>query len=147
MTDKGKFNVQTMDGACRGRASARLAYAQGWERGEEYVRAWTSAHGDAIFYVGSVVGRTDRKLGNSKVDVPTLFYKIIVDPRTGQGLVFVTKNEATPQQSLARFPHPVAYIEQLTNLTFPLPGNFTLATARTDAQLKAWRTAKKDKCS
>src|SRR5438045_1031442 len=59
--------------------------AQGWERGEEYVRAWALARRDVEVYVGSIVRRADKKRGTSAVDIPKFFYKVVIDPNAGEG--------------------------------------------------------------
>ncbi len=121
--------------------------AQGWERGEEYVRAWALARGEVQIYVGSVVRRTDKKLGASAVDIPKFFYKVVIDPNTGEGFGIIMAQKRIKKQPLAPFTHPILYIEQMAHLRLPLPANFKLVAAPSDASLKAWRKAKKAKCT
>jgi endonuclease G, mitochondrial len=119
---------------------------QGWERGEEYVRAWALDRKEVEVYVGAVVSSGDEPLGDDKVDIPSAFYKVIVDPQTKEVFAFVMKQEPVAKQPLDQFVTKVADIEKMANVTLPLPNDYTEASTPWDDTLAGWRKAKRAAC-
>src|SRR5690348_1945306 len=50
-----------------------------WELLEEYVRAWALERGSLIVYVGPVLSSGDPTIGPDHVDVPSAFWKLVID--------------------------------------------------------------------
>lgn len=120
---------------------------QGWERGEEYVRAWALQRGDVEVYVGSILAANDKRLGASSVDIPSAFYKIVIDRKTGEVIGFVMPQQEIAKGPIEPFVKPVSEISTMAHVTFPLPMNAKEAGASWPADLSAWRVAHSQACS
>lgn len=120
---------------------------QGWERGEEYIRAWALQRGHIEVYVGVIMTPGDKKLGKSRVDIPVAFYKVAVDPATNEAIGFVMKQKDTKKQPLDPFITPISQIEADANVTLPLPAGYTEGTTAWHGDLAGWKKAKKAACA
>ena len=112
-----------------------------WERGEEYVRAVALERGDLLVYVGPIL--SDKPKMVNGVAVPSAFFKIVIDRKTGEMLAF-----ELPQKSLAKGPldpwlTAVTAIEQETGIHF---GEHVNGNALWPADLAAWHAAHKANC-
>lgn len=92
-----------------------------WERLEETVRAWAWKRKELIVYVGSVWDDKPQTIGTDHVAVPSGFWKVVVDPSTGEAIAFYMRHEATPKGPLEPFRKSVADIEDTAHITLPLP--------------------------
>ena len=120
---------------------------QGWERGEEIVRAWAYQRGDVEVYVGPILEAGDKTIGDHSVDVPAAFYKVVVDRRSSEAVGFVMPQNDIPKGPLDPFLARIQDIEQRAGVTLPLPGNVSEATTVWPADLKAVTAAHSDACS
>lgn len=120
---------------------------QGWERGEEYVRAWAYERGELEVYVGPILGPNDKTLGDDAVDIPSAFFKVVVDPKTGEGFGFVMPQRAIKKGPLSPFLDSISDIETQAHVTLPLPTNFVESKTVWHADLAGWKVAHKSACS
>jgi len=119
---------------------------QGWERGEEYVRAWAYQRGDVEVYVGSILTADDKRLGASSVDIPSAFYKIVIDRRTNEVIGFVMPQQEIAKGPIAPYVKPVSEISTMTQMTFPLPKDAKETGTSWPADFSAWRAAHSQAC-
>ena len=111
---------------------------QGWERLEEDVRAWARQRGDLQIFVGPIYGGT-QTIGSNALAVPTAFFKVVMDRKTGEALGFIMPQQATPKGSPEPWRVPVAVIETRAKLTLPKPTNFRESSEVWAADLAGWR--------
>ena len=114
---------------------------QEWERLEEDVRSWALQRGKLIVYVGPVVGAKDKKING--VDVPTAFFKIVVDEKSGETLAFEMPQKAIAKGDVAPYLVSVSQINH--DAGFKLPINASKSKVW-DADLAAWHAAHKKAC-
>ena len=118
---------------------------QEWERLEEDVRSWALQRGKLLVYVGPEVGKKDKKING--VDVPTAFFKVIVDEKSGEVLAFEMPQRDLAKGDLGPFFSTVASIEALTGIKFA----HAIEAAKPpkdiwDADLAAWHAKHKQAC-
>jgi len=94
-----------------------------WKLLETSTGAWTfSRQHTLLIYAGSIYNvDTDKKIGADKVDVPTAFYKIVIDENTNEVLAFLFPHKENQGNDLTVVESTVADIEKATNATFPIP--------------------------
>lgn len=119
---------------------------QGWERGEEIVRAWALARGNLEVYVGPILSASDAKIGNDAVDVPNAFYKIVVDTKTGEAIGFVMPQKAIAKADIAPYIRSIKVIQALAHVNFPLPHKFSQQTTPWTVNLTTWSIAHRAAC-
>jgi endonuclease G len=119
---------------------------QGWERGEEMVRAWALKRGDVEVYVGPIVGDHDGIIGDDAVDVPTAFYKVVIDRHTGEAVGFVMPQRNVAKGFLEPYRTSLADIAQRAHVSLPLPDHTLEAGAIWPADLAAWKRAHQRMC-
>jgi endonuclease G len=119
---------------------------QGWERGEEIVRAWALQRGDVEVYVGPILLAGDTTLGTDKVEVPSAFYKVVVDRNTHEAIGFVLPQEDIPKGPLDPFLHSIADIQAKAHVNLPLPTPHTESSTVWPADLSHWNSIHKDAC-
>jgi len=99
-----------------------------WKLLETSVRAWAlEINQPFTVYIGNLYDNTDKKIGNGVV-VPHALFKIVIDDSTKQvaGWVFPhVKPYPNLGTDLTKYRVPVAQIEQLSGITFPLPAGYT----------------------
>jgi endonuclease G, mitochondrial len=93
-----------------------------WKVLETAVRAGAEQNGHILLiYAGPVYDTaTDKKIGKDKIDVPTAFYKVVIDTVTGQYTAFLFPQTDDPGDDLAKVQVPLATVEQATGIKFPL---------------------------
>lgn len=111
---------------------------QGWERGEESVRAWAMERGEVLIYVGDIVDPNPDHIGNG-ITIPRAFFKVVVDPKTNEFIAYEMNNADTPKQDMSAFITPVQKIEQDSGITIPLPEG-----ADKSKNVALWHTASSD---
>jgi endonuclease G len=93
-----------------------------WKSLEVRSRAWAAGRGDDILvYVGPIYDlKGATTIGKNAVVVPTAFYKVLVDQKTLEVLVFIyphAASKATPQT----FRSSIAEVQKQTGIIIPLP--------------------------
>ncbi|MGO8759346.1 MAG: DNA/RNA non-specific endonuclease [Terracidiphilus sp.] len=114
---------------------------QEWERLEEDVRAWAEQRGDLLVYVGLLLQEQPKRLGD--IAVPTAFFKIVVDRKTGEVLAFQMPQAAIDKGDVTPWLVTVKSIEKETGIHFGLGES---ATAPWPADIEGWHKAHKEAC-
>jgi len=93
-----------------------------WKKLEDNVRAWDRARKNAlVVYAGPVYdAKQDSRIGRGSVDVPSAFYKIIVDTNTKEAMVFLFPHESS-SDDLETFMTSLAEVQKETGIVFPMP--------------------------
>lgn len=112
-----------------------------WERLEEYVRAWALERGDLLVYVGPVVPTKPKLLKD--IGIPTAFWKVVIDRKTGEVLAFEMPQKAIAKGDLAPWVTTVKAIEAETGIRFEVKGG---GGDPWPADLAAWHKAHKTAC-
>jgi len=122
---------------------------QGWERGEETVRAWAFQRGEVVVFVGPIFAKDMGKIGTHDVVVPSAFWKVVVDAKAGEAIAFEMENVDTPKGSLEPFLKSVADVERDSDVVLPIPTKIDPEAAPVlwPADLKAWKDEKKRRCA
>jgi endonuclease G len=120
---------------------------QTWKYLEEDIRAWAWA-GDPLWIITGPAydAKSDRKIGADKVDVPTAFWKVIVDEKTNEYLAFEMPQKAGLGTDLAKFMVPLKTIEGQTRIEIPLPRNAIHSELLWPADEKGYNAAEKAAC-
>jgi endonuclease G len=94
-----------------------------WKLLETAVRADAYENGHTLLiYAGPIYDvTTDKKIGSDQVDVPTGFYKIVVDTVTGQYTAFLFPQAGDLGTDLESVHVLLPVVEAKSGLTFPLP--------------------------
>ena len=87
-----------------------------WARLEEDVRLWTLERGDLVVVTGPVFGSQGAVIGQSPVQVPVAFYKVVYDPFRREGVGFVYPNVPPTSNNRADYQVPIEQIERTTGL-------------------------------
>ena len=99
---------------------------QQWEHLEETVRAWAWMRGTVTVYVGPELGAGPRPvlqgIGAHHVAVPTAFWKIIADPRTGEMIGFAMPQQPIAKGDLAPWQVPLSGIWHISGMMLPGAG-------------------------
>lgn len=100
-----------------------------WEELEENVRGWAfNRQHTMLVYDGPIYNSQDKTIGNDHVVVPHAFYKIVVDDTTNESMAFEFPHKAISiKDDMTPYLVPVSKIEKDTGVTFPVPGNKTVA--------------------
>jgi len=90
-----------------------------WNRLEQKVRYWCKKYGDVLVVTGGVLENDLSEIGDEEVDVPRLFYKIVL---RGEGdnvrvVAFLIPSEESPEP-LKNFLVPIDEIEKKTGIDF-----------------------------
>jgi endonuclease G len=119
-----------------------------WERLEEAVRAWAADRGDLIIYVGPVIKREPRTIGDDHVVVPSAFWKVVIDPTRQEALAFIMPQTEIPKGPLEPFKKTIADVEAASGVKLPLPAGIdpTALAAIWPADLRGWRAKHKAAC-
>jgi endonuclease G, mitochondrial len=117
---------------------------QEWERLEEDVRAWALQRGDLLVYVGPIFPKKPKLMNG--VSIPTDFFKIVVDKKTGSVLAFQMPQLAIPKGDITPYLDPVSAIAAETGIKFS-ELHLKLDDKKVwDADLAAWHAAHKAAC-
>lgn len=120
--------------------------SQGWARLEETVRAWAWSRGQVVIYTGITVTKKPKTIGASKVAVPNGFWKVLVDPQSGESLGIYMPHKAIPKGDIGPWVQPVSFIEGKTGLTFKGLKDKDEAAKLWNADLKNYRLSKSVRC-
>jgi endonuclease G len=98
-----------------------------WKVLEELIRKWGKEYGEVIVISGPVIESNLQTLGDDKIPVPKLFYKLILrhEAQTYKTIAFLLPNSPTPLNTLPNYVCDVDAIEKITGLDFfaDLPDN------------------------
>jgi endonuclease G len=92
-----------------------------WERLEASVRAWATDRKELLVYVGPVLLNAKKKIGRNGVIVPLAFWKVVVDPKTGDALAFMMPQKDIPKGKLVPWQSSIAIVEQAAGVKLALP--------------------------
>ncbi|MEQ8906403.1 DNA/RNA non-specific endonuclease [Ekhidna sp.] len=88
-----------------------------WKRLEEQVRSWAESKGSIYVVTGSIISSSDLEIGVNGVEIPSQYYKVLLDEESQQAIGFVLKNESSSGELLS-FAVTVDEVELLTSLDF-----------------------------
>ncbi len=112
-----------------------------WKMLEELSRQWGKEYGEVIVISGPVFESNMKVLGNEKIPIPNLFYKIIIrhEAHTYKAIGFILPNVTTPISGLKNYVCSVDSVEKITGLDFfsELPDNLE-EQFETISNLKDW---------
>ena len=98
-----------------------------WKMLEELSRNWGKEYGEVIVISGPVFETKMKTIGEDKIPIPNLFYKIIIrhQDQTYKAIGFILPNVTTPINGLQNYICNVDSVEKLTGLDFfsDLPDN------------------------
>jgi endonuclease G len=119
-----------------------------WLRLEEMVRVWATDRKELLIYVGPTILNEHRTIGKHHIVVPTEFWKIIIDPASGESLAFAMPQEDIPKGKLEPWQTSIAEIEQETAIELPLPegADRKAEPPLWPANLRAWNRKHKIAC-
>lgn len=118
-----------------------------WKKLEDRVRVWTSERSRSLLiYAGPIYDRKqDPTIGRGRVTVPNAFYKIIVDIKTNEAMVFLFPHESSTDD-LETFMTSIAEVQKETGVVFPLPKNIKVVDEPWPAKVKSVSSTKKAFC-
>lgn len=119
-----------------------------WEALENAVRSFTLKHHKVLIYVGSIVPKNPHTIGMNNVAVPTSFWKIVVDPASGDALAYVMPHKRLAGQ-VKTWLTTVDAVERASGVRVPMPRGFdtSKASEQWETATKDWRARKDAKCS
>lgn len=88
-----------------------------WNRLEQQVRHWCKTYGDLVVVTGGILEDDLEEIGDEDVDVPRMFYKIVLRKDSEAALAFLIPGEES-QQPLHHFLVPIDTIEKQTGINF-----------------------------
>lgn len=88
-----------------------------WNTLEQQVRYWAKKYDGVFVVTGGVLKGNLKTIGNEKVAVPDLFYKIVYDPDNQKMIAFVLPNKDS-KEPLYNFVVSVDSVEVLTGIDF-----------------------------
>lgn len=94
-----------------------------WKYLEDDIRYYVMRHKTPLYIVtGGIFFKNDTCIGKNKVKVPSNFYKIIYDERTGRSLAFIVPNKNTLEQiGYYYYVSSIDEIEFFTDIDFVFP--------------------------
>lgn len=120
---------------------------QTWKYLEEEIRAWAWAGHPLWIATGPVYhAQKDRRIGADRVDVPTAFWKVIVDEKTDEYLAFEMPQKEDLGSDLTPFLTTLNAIEQETGVNIPLPRGAVHSELLWAADEKGYNAAEKAAC-
>lgn len=118
-----------------------------WKVLEVDVRAWAYERNHTLLiYAGSVVKPGDKTIGDDKVDVPTEFYKIVIDEQTNEYLAFMFPHKEGLGADVTPYLTSLQSIETATGITFPIPSSAKEDHALWTVDVGKYNAAKKVGC-
>lgn len=119
-----------------------------WKKLEDQTRAWAVGRQSPILiYAGPIYNRDqDKTIGKNMVTVPHGFYKILIDTKTGETLVFKFANEAGTG-SLDKYLTSIEQVQKETGIVFPMPKKAVKSTSIWPSVTRNASAAKKEVCS
>lgn len=88
-----------------------------WNKIESKVRYWAKKYDTLYVVTGPVLRKGLKKIGNSGISVPEYFYKVILDPKRGEGVGFVVPHKDF-ETSLSRLAVSIDSVERATGIDF-----------------------------
>ena len=89
----------------------------GWKKLESLVRMWSRNRASYVTTGGVLNSNSYRKIGKSKISVPTQFYKVIFIPSENKMIAFLMPNQKI-ENSLKNYVVSVDHIEEITGIDF-----------------------------
>jgi endonuclease G len=119
-----------------------------WKVLESAIMSWVVGRNHSMLvYAGPIYNViTDDKIGSNNVDVPTGFYKIVVDLDTHETLAFLFAHDCAPNGKLSTFQTTVSNVELKTGIIFPLPSAAIMSPAVWAYSMKDTINAKRAVC-
>lgn len=119
---------------------------QTWKYLEEDIREW--AYGGRTLWIitGPVYSDAGKKIGPDKVTVPTAFWKVIADEKSGEYLAFLMPQKEGLGTDLTLFLVPLSKIESQIDARIPLPKGAKEARDLWPADNAKYAAAKKAAC-
>jgi endonuclease G len=97
-----------------------------WEQLESTARKWVLAgHDSLILFSGPIFSKAPEYLGIHLVAIPTAFYKIIFEPRTGKIVSYIMENKKC-DQLLNQYATTLTDVEIKSGLRFPTLSGFKM---------------------
>jgi len=95
-----------------------------WKLLETATRGWAVQRGHTlVVYVGAIYGAGDKTIGDNKVVVPHMFYKIVTDTVTGEVMAFAFKHEGGQGNDLVPMRVSLDAVEKASGVAFAFPAN------------------------
>jgi endonuclease G len=99
-----------------------------WKKLEDQTRAWVvDRQNPILIYVGPIYSAQDKVIGANNVVVPHGFYKILVDTKTSEVLIFKFAHEAA-RGSLNQFLTSLAEVQKVSGNFFPMPKDYKISS-------------------
>jgi endonuclease G len=120
-----------------------------WKMLETAIMDWAVERNHSLLiYAGPIYNvDTDDKIGKSDVDVPTGFYKIVIDLTTNEVMAYIFPHSSIKYHSFAPFMTTTDEIFAKTGIVFPLPPNAVASTVVWPYTTKEGAADKKTVCS
>jgi endonuclease G len=122
---------------------------EGWSRLEQAVDAWAWTRGELVVFSGPILAPGGDSIGHGRIAVPSAFFKVVFDPRSGEALGFVMPQRYVAKGNLAGWVTAIADIEARTGLALPLPDSVDRQArpAPWPAEILDWRRARRLACA
>jgi len=119
-----------------------------WKKLEDQTRAWAvGRQSTLLIYAGPIYNqKQDKTIGKNLVTVPHGFFKILIDTKTQEALVFEFTHEAG-SGSLSKYLTSVAQVQKDTGIVFPMPKKVGKASSIWPSATRNVSAAKKEVCS
>lgn len=119
-----------------------------WKKLEDQTRAWSvNRSSNILIYAGPIYNRVqDKTIGANMVTVPSGFYKILVDLRTNEVLVF-RFDHASGKGSLDKFITSLAQVQKESKLVFPMPKEAKFSSTGWASRTRSANKAKSEVCT
>lgn len=92
-----------------------------WRKLEEKIRSWTYRFDELFIVTGPIIkGKPLKKIGSNKVQVPTHYYKVILDLSDPEikGIGFIYENKKYPEQDFMKYATSIDQVEKFTGINF-----------------------------
>jgi endonuclease G len=117
-----------------------------WKKLEDQTRAWASDRKNTLLiYAGPIYSKQDQMIGKNSVIVPHAFFKIIIDTKTRETLVFRFDHEPSTAK-LDTFLTSLAQVQKETSVMFPVPKNAVYSASIWESKSKNVSKAKRNVC-
>lgn len=118
-----------------------------WKVLETNVRAWAWNKKTTLWVIaGGVYQDTKKTIGNNKIPVPTVFWKIIVDTETNETLAFMFPHKANLGSDISKYQTTVKQIESAADIKIDLGQQEDKINDIWASDLKSFEDAKRSNC-
>ena len=118
-----------------------------WKELEGSTRSWSVERGhEILIYSGSIYNRKQDVRIGAGVTVPSAFYKVLVDLKTNEVLVFLF-DHVKNYGEIADHQSSIAEVQRRAGILLPLPKNAVLSTEIWPQENTTVRTARKEVCA